>query len=143
MSHVESVELCHVSDWLQFVDLIVRDPELLQGLSCTLNTSQRFYQISAQRENLQILQDLEVLNVDNQVGGQRQLLTVDQDVKGALHLLYWRIDSDQFDLLSLGGFLPTRFFPFLQGCFDSRWHFDCCRVTGGETSFEYSIYKMY
>ena len=68
MSHVESVELGHVPDRLQFVNLIVRDPQLLQSLPGTLDTSQRFYQISAQRENSQILENLQVLNVDNQVG---------------------------------------------------------------------------
>ena len=68
MSHVESVELGHVPDRLQFVNLIVRDPQLLQSLPGTLDTSQRFDQISAQRENSQILENLQVLNVDNQVG---------------------------------------------------------------------------
>ncbi len=38
MGHVESMELGEISDWLELVDLIVRDPQLFQGFRRPLNS---------------------------------------------------------------------------------------------------------
>ena len=67
MSHVKSMQLGHVPDWLEFVNLIVRDPQLLQSLPSSFDTLQGLDQIPAKRQHLEVLEDLEVLYGDNQV----------------------------------------------------------------------------
>ena len=56
------MELGHVPDGFQFVNLIVGDPQLLQGFPNGLNACQALDQVSSKRQDLQILQVLQVLN---------------------------------------------------------------------------------
>ena len=41
MRHVEGVQAGQVTDGLQLVDLVIGDPELLQGLRCSLEWQDR------------------------------------------------------------------------------------------------------
>ena len=66
MRHIESVELLQLDKRLQVVDLVVGDPELLQGVSHCLDPRQALDQISSKGQNLQILQVLQILNTGRQ-----------------------------------------------------------------------------
>ena len=70
------MELCHVSDGLQLVNLVIAEPQLLQCLPRPLNPLQRFDQVPTERQHLEILKNLQILYVDNEVGGQGEFLTV-------------------------------------------------------------------
>ena len=122
MRHVQGVELGHVPDGLELVNLVVAEPELLQRLPRALYPRQRLDQVPAQRQHPEILENLQILNVDNQVGREGEFLTVDKDVQGPLHLFYWGIHSNKFDLFGLRRFLSARLFPFLQGGLYCCWH---------------------
>ena len=60
--HVEGVELLELDERLQVVDLVVGDPQLLQGLPNSLDPYQALDQVPPKRQDLQILQVLQVLN---------------------------------------------------------------------------------
>ena len=60
--HVEGVELLELYKRLQVVDLVVGDPQLLQGLPDRLDPCQALDQVPPKRQDLQILQVLQVLN---------------------------------------------------------------------------------
>ena len=60
--HVEGVELLQLDEGLQVVDLVVGDPQLLEGFPDCLDPCQALNQVSSQRQDLQILQVLQVLN---------------------------------------------------------------------------------
>ena len=51
MRHVESVELLQLDDGLQVVDLVVRDPQLLQCLTHRLDPRQALDQVATQRQD--------------------------------------------------------------------------------------------
>ena len=64
--HVESVELLQLDDGLQVVDLVVRDPQLLQRLAHRLDPRQALDQVATQRQDFQVLQVLQVLDAGHQ-----------------------------------------------------------------------------
>ena len=66
MRHVEGVQLFQPHERLQVVDLVVGDPELLQGVPHCLDPRQALDQISSEGQNLQILQVLQILNTGRQ-----------------------------------------------------------------------------
>ena len=61
MCHVEGVKLFQFDKRLQVVDLVVGDPQLLKGFPNCLDPCQALDQVSSQRQDLQILQVLQVL----------------------------------------------------------------------------------
>ena len=62
MCHVEGVQLFQPNERLQVVDLVVGDPQLLQGFPNGLDPCQALDQVPSKRQDLQILQVLQVLN---------------------------------------------------------------------------------
>ena len=60
--HVEGVELLQLDEGLEVVDLVVGDPQLLQGFPNGLDPCQALDQVPSKRQDLQILQVLQVLN---------------------------------------------------------------------------------
>ena len=66
---------------------------------------------------------LKVLNLGDEVGGEGELLAVDEDVEGALHLLDGRVHANQFNLLRLGRLFAAGLLPLFQRGFNSGWHF--------------------
>ena len=68
MGHVEGVEAGEVTDGLELVYLVIRDPQLLEGLrrplgapwagGAHLDPLQALHQVPPQRENLQVFQNL-------------------------------------------------------------------------------------
>ena len=62
MRHVKGVELLQLDEGLEVVDLVVGDPQLLQGFPNRLDPCQALDQVSSKRQDLQILQVLQVLN---------------------------------------------------------------------------------
>ena len=59
------MELCHVPDGLELVNLVIAEPQLLQRLPGPLNPLQRLDQVPTQRQHLEILKNLQILDVDN------------------------------------------------------------------------------
>ena len=55
-------------------------------LFCFIIYLKAFDEVPPQREDLEILEDLKVLYLGDQVGGQGQLLTVDEDVQRTLNI---------------------------------------------------------
>ena len=115
VAHVESVELKAWVETLELLDLVVREPELLQGLTDLVETNNSLDVVSGKRQDLQVLQLWQVDDSLNLVGAQRELLTVLQLVEGIVHLVdEWNLAVES-NLLGLGGDSVVLLLPVLDG----------------------------
>lgn len=72
--HVECSELRELGQRRELVNLVVGYPELLQRLLGGLQPVQTLDQVPPQREDLEVAQVLQVVDVGDHVGRQRELL---------------------------------------------------------------------
>ena len=78
MRHVECLEVDKLRHRCELLNLVVGDPELLQGVTHYLDTGQVLDQVPSETQDLEVLHVVQVGNACDHVGGEAQLLAAGQ-----------------------------------------------------------------
>ena len=84
--HVKGLEVDKFRHRSEFLDLVVRDPELLQCVAHHLYAGQVLDQVPAEAEDGEALHVVQVGDPRDHVGRETQLLTAGQSRQGRVHL---------------------------------------------------------